>query len=241
MFRFCIVLISLICISCSTGAIESGDTLEVSLVNKEVVVDDVIACAANNENNTLINVFFYPRPGTINFRYFETTDATVDKNNFENYTAVDFPVVDVFNGFLKKFEITSSQEKWVIVAFDEDGVTSISNPIRLKQNTKPTEFISENITVDVSTNMPIFSWEDGLYNDTKIYFQVLSEPSNDFISGTYTFEKIFQYYNLDNVVLNVTQGNPQALNSGSAYNFTLMGVSEDNWVNLLSELPFQIQ
>lgn len=240
MLRVCFFLLGFIVLSCSTDAIENEESQENGLTNRELIIDNVIACAANNENDDLISVFFFPRPGTTNFQYFETENETVDKNDFSNYTAFDFPIVDVFNGFLKKFEISSTNEKWVIVAFDEDGVTNISNPIRLKQLTKPTEYITENVAVDASSTMPIFSWEDGLFDDNAIYFHVLTELSNDFISGTYTFEKNFQFYNLDNVVLNITPELPRDLDSGETYNFSLLGVSEDNWVNLFSEFPFQI-
>ena len=89
--------------------------------------------------------------------------------------------------------------------------------------------------------MPNFSWEDGSYSDTKIYFQVVSDDENNLISGTYTFESMFQFYDLENVVLNITKGTPDMLERSADYNFTLMGVSEDNWVNLFSQKSFRIQ
>lgn len=242
MFRFCPSIIALLILSCSTDAeniLES--TLDSSLTSKEVVLDNVIACAASNADDGFISVFFYPRSGTTNFKYFETEDATFDKNDFENYVPVEFPIRDVFNGFLKKFEVSAMNEKWVIVAFDEAGKTHLSNPIRLKQNAKPTEYISQNVAVEATTNMPRFTWQGGRYTDTKIYFHVVSDAANNLLSGTYSFERNFQYYNLENVVLNVTQGTPSTLKSESTYNFTLMGISEDNWVNLFSEITFQVE
>ncbi|MFS4494345.1 hypothetical protein [Maribacter sp. 2308TA10-17] len=242
MFRFCPPIIALLILSCSTDAENIlAPTLDSTLSSKQIILDNVIACAASNADDDLISVFFYPRPNTTNFRYFETQDENVDKNDFENYVPVEFPIRDVFNGFLKKFEVSSTNEKWVIVAFDEDGKTNLSNPIRLKQNKRPTQYISQNVSIDASTNMPNFIWEDGRYTDTKIYFHVVSDITNKLLSGTYTFEKNFQYYNLDNVVLNVTQGIPPTLMSGASYNFTLLGVSEDNWVNLFSEKTFAVQ
>lgn len=242
MLRFCLLIIALLILSCSTDAENLlAPTLDSALASKEVVVDNVIACAASNAEDDLISVFFYPRSGTTNFQYFETVDVGVDKNDFENYIPVDFPIQDVFNGFMKKFEISTLDEKWVIIAFDEGGKTHLSNPIRLKHNSKPTEYASQNVTVETSSNMPDFTWQDGRYTDTKIYFHVVSDGVNNPLSGTYTFERNFQYYNLDNVVLNVTQGTPPILKSGTSYNFTLLGVSEDNWVNLFSQVPFQIE
>ncbi|WP_400070669.1 hypothetical protein [Zobellia russellii] len=115
----------------------------------------------------------------------------------------------------------------------------LSNPIRLKQLSKPTEYISKNIKVgSLETGKRLFTWEDGKYTDSKIYFQVVSDDAGNLLSGTYTFENNFQYYDLDNVVLNITNDTPPALKAEADYTFTLMAVSEDNWVNLFSEIEF---
>jgi len=139
-----------------------------------------------------------------------------------------------------KLKIVRLEEKWVIISFEEDGMTHLSNPIRLKQITKPTEYLPQNVSIDASTNMPTFSWVDGQFDDTKIYFEVLTNANNDFISGTYTFEKFFQYYKLDNVVLNITSGTPETLVQNTVYNFSMLAVSEDNWVNLFTEVEFSL-
>ena len=213
--------------------------LQESLNGDSVVLENVIACAASNENDDMVSVFFYPREGATNFRYFETENATADKNDFSNYYELHLAVADVFNGYLAKFEVAFMEEKWVVVTFDEAGKTHVSNPIRIKHETKPTEYLPENIRVDSEMpQMPQFTWEDGLYTDSAIYFQVISNADRDLISGTYTYEKLFQFYELENVVLNITKGTPSALKENSSYNFTLLSVSEDNWVNQFSEVSF---
>ncbi len=238
----CVLFLSLFAMvcSCSSDALQQEETLADWVEGKEIVVDNVIACAASNANDNFISVFFYPREGVTNIKYFETEDATFNKNDYYNYQQVEAPIRNVFNGYLKKFEVVVDSEKWVVVSFDEAGKTHLSNPIRLKHDTKPTEYVSNNIEIDTATNMPNFVWNDGQYDDTKIYFQVISDASRNLLSGTYTLEKNFSYYVLDNVVLNITKDTPPALLNDADYNFTLMGVSEDNWVNLFSEKQFQI-
>lgn len=238
MIRILPFIIVVLIMSCSTDGLDEEVTLDSSLVSKEVVIDNVIACAASNKNDNSISVYFYPRPGASNFQYFETEDTDADKDNFDEYVPVIHSLEDIFNGYLKKFDLSSEQEKWVIVSFDEGGKTHLSNPIRLKQLTKPTEYLPQNILIDASSTMPNFSWQDGSYTDTKIYFQVVSDVQNNLISGTYTFERMFQYYRLDNVVLNITKDIPEVLKANTSYNFTLLSVSEDNWVNMFAETPF---
>lgn len=227
--------------SCSTDQLSEEDSLSTILGLREIVLDNVISCAASNKDDKLVSVFLYPRVGATNIQYFETSNDLVDKNDFDNYTLYKYPLTDVFNGYLKKFEVESLNEKWVIVSFDEDGKTHLSNPIHLKQQSKPTAYLPENIMVDASSDMPFFTWQDGLYDDTAIYFQVVSDAQHNLLSGTYTFDKMFTYYELDNVVLNITKNAPPVLSDSNPYEFTLMGVSEDNWVNQFSIIEFELK
>ncbi|MEX0289279.1 MAG: hypothetical protein AB3N14_09200 [Flavobacteriaceae bacterium] len=235
-----LVVLLIFTLGCSTDG-EEGITLRQAIGNKEIVLDNIISCAASNENDNLISVFLYPRNNVSNISYFETANAEVDKNDLNNYVEVTAPLLDVFNGYLLKFELEISEEKWVIVSFEEDGKIHLSNPIRLKQISKPTEYLPQNIGIDrTEVAMPVFNWQDGSYDDTKIYFQVVANEENTLLSGTYTFERTFQYYELDNVVLNITEGVPPMLLQDNGYSFSLLGVSEDNWVNMFSVIEFDL-
>ena len=240
------ILLILTIYSCSSdgddGSVLDDTQLNFFLEGREVVLDNVIACAASQENSEVVDVFLYPRPGFSNIQYYETATVEVDKNDFSLYTRRELPLLDVFNGYLLKYEVEPSDEKWVIVTFEEGGAVHVSNPIRLKQLSKPTEYLPENVMTDFSMgNMPEFTWEDGTFTDSIIYFHVVTNASNDFLSGTYTFERRFQYYKLDNVVLNITEETPPILTPETLYNFSLLAVSEDNWVNLFSEIPFEFE
>ena len=223
--------------SCSNDELELN-TLATYLNTSDVVLDNVIACAASNETDDLVSVFLYPRPDASNIKYFEATSDTIDKNNFESYEPIDAPVSDVFNGFMKKFDVAIAEEKWVIVTFEEDNKIHVSNPIRIKNLSKPTEYTAANVNIQENSTAPLITWEDGLYDDTRIFFQVISDADNNLLSGTYTVDQFFRYYELDNVVLNITPSTPPNLQPNSAYGFTLLAVSEDNWVNLFSVSSF---
>jgi hypothetical protein len=41
------------------------------------------------------------------------------------------------------------------------------------------------------------------------------------------------------VVLDINQGNLPEIEAGKSYNFTLMSVNDDNWVNVAVTVPFQ--
>ena len=234
----------LIC-SCTTD--EQNDVkpsnLASAIEGREIAISSVIACAGNSEDGELVNVYFYPRPGVTNIRYFETETVNEDPNTYGNYTEQQPPLRGIFNDYLQFFEVGPGREKWVIITFEENGVVHISNPIRLRHLTQMTEFLPENVSVDTGKQptMPKFTWVDGNFGDSIIYFHVVSTQDDDLLSGTYTLEKNFQYYKLDNVVLNITREIPPELELDVRYNFSLLAVTEDNWVNLFSEITFSLQ
>lgn len=229
-------------LSCSSE--DNGKVLlqEVITMNSSLVQDEVIACAASSKTDTNTSyIFYYPIPKATNIRYFETDRIDVDKNNFNLYKEVVLPKENVFNGYLERFVRESNNEVWCIVTYNSEGKFHKSNPIRLKNQSKPTEW-SEKVMIDLAqSKSPKFSWNDGVLKENVIYFQVITDADENLLSGTYTFEKMFQYYNLSNVVLNITRQTPPQLISGNDYGFTMMGVSEDNWVNLVEQKRFMIK
>lgn len=206
---------------------------------------DLVACAGGRQNGLLenastpIDVFFYPIPGATDFRYFEATDIA-DSADFSKYVAK--PLVDepLFNGYLWKFNNTPFEgERMGVVTYKTPGKIHVCTPIRHKANNKPTEVTKSLLQLTENGVNPSFSWTDGVIKENVIYFHVISDIDNNLISGTYTIEKNFTFYDLSNVVFNITNPdtNPM-LKPESPYKFTLMGVSEDNWVNLFMEKEF---
>jgi len=208
-------------------------------INSQLKMDEVIACAASDKDNSDISyIFYYPVPEAKEIQYFETKNTAVDKDDYTLYEPVIYDKEPVFNGYLERFVRNDTKEVWCIVTYATDGQLHKSNPIRLKYQSKPTEWTTE-VTIDfMQTKMPKFTWNDGAVVENAIYFEVVTAQNNDLLSATYTYDKWFQYYNLENVVLNVTRNTPPDLIIDDSYGFTLMGVSEDNWVNLVIQKTF---
>lgn len=244
-----IIVLGSFLINCSKGANQLTDsdiqesTLAMVLKGNEIALSNVIACAGSNPIASEVRVYLYPRPGATNIRYFETESIEVNSNDFENYKELKPPIDHLFNGYLQFFEVSPATERWVIISFEEEGVINLSNPIRFKHLTQATEYLPENVSISNAqqSNMPEFSWTDSTFEDAIIYFHVVSNIQNDLLSGTYTQERNFQYYVLDNVVLNITIEEPPALELNVPYNFTLLAVTEDNWVNLFAKVPFELE
>ncbi|MGY0407269.1 MAG: hypothetical protein ACWIPJ_02775 [Polaribacter sp.] len=231
----------MVAISCTSDkdVLVSRNLQEYIAENPNLERDNVIAYAANAKGNTSISyIFYYPIEGARNIRYYETEDATANEKDFSNYKRNNLKQEDVFGGKLERFVRTSDTETWCLVTFVTDGKLHISKPIRLKSRSKPTEY-SKKVTIDYPTTLePIFTWEDGTYKDNNTYFQVISDEENNFISGTYTTKKTFTYNDKTDIVLDINTKTPKALEEDKVYNFTMLGISEDNWVNLFIEKQF---
>ena len=242
--RFCSLLISLLFLTGACSKI-GNQKLEDYLVDKPQSEEWLIACSAGdkegfNGEDFPVSVFFYPVPGATDYRYFESRNTDIDPMDFSAYKEVEnLQLDDVFNGYLKRFRVESSKERYGIVTYLVDDSVRISDPIILQSKSKPTETSSDLVSITENGITPSFSWEDGTQKDNVIYFQVISETDGDLISGTYTTDRFWTFYDLSNVVLDINQGNLPEIEAGKSYNFTLMSVNDDNWVNVAVTVPFQ--
>ncbi len=214
-------------------------------LNSDLELADLVACAGGNEEGLLglpstpTDVVFYPIEGAVDFRYFEAENVA-DSLDYSKYIAKDLSDEPVFNGYLWKFNNTPFPgERMGIVTYKTPGKLHVCSPVRLKKNVKPTEVNSDLVNVVENGVMPSFFWEDGTIAENIIYFQVISDSENNLISGTYTVEREFTFYDLSNVVFNITDSTfTPTLQPNRNYKFSLMGVSEDNWINFFAEQEF---
>lgn len=212
-----------------------------------IPINDLIACAASDQNRVQgslsdsVSIFFLPTSETLEFRYFETENAELDPHDHSLYQEIALDHLPVFGGYLRRFtRQVTTEKKWCIVTYQRGDSLFYSNPILLKSPDLNTEFNSDLLTIDQKETLrPQFSWQDGLVDENVIYFQVISDAEDNLISGTYTIEQSFQFYDLSNVVLNINDVTPPpTLTENEIYYFTLMAVSIDNWVNLIIRVPF---
>ena len=209
--------------------------------SSNVATEAVVAYAANAEANTnLTYIFYYPEAGASDIRYYELTDSALDENNFINYKRQSLDSKEVFGGKLARFSRSGDSESWCLVTYEKEGILRISDPIKLNNKTKSTEY-SDAVNIDYKTTTePNFTWEDGVIDENVIYFQVFTDEEESFISGTYTEDKFFQYYDETNVleIPKINNAIPQDLVEDEIYNFSMFALSDDNWVNLIIREQF---
>ena len=212
-------------------------------------LNQLVACAAGgqvgflDDENQPLSMFFYPKLFSTNFKYYETASANVDTGDLNLYEEKEATPSLLFNGFMARFPLSQpAVDRWARVSFISNDTLWYSKPVRYKWYDKPSFFDPDLVQVDLKeNNQPIFTWDGEDDGENIIYFQIVADERGDALSATYTIEKMWQYYDLSNVVFNVTRPGPiLPLELGKEYQFILMGVSADNWVNTLSSRSFTI-
>lgn len=200
---------------------------------------NVIAFAASaNGTASTVNIFYHPEVGATDIRYYEASSIDIDPNNFAEYRRSNLNIANVFGDKLKRFARSSSEENWCLVTYILNGQLHISEPIRINNVTKPTVYQDDVSITYTSTLNPRFSWEDNAFGDNEIYFQAISNTDDDLISGTFTNDNVFQFYDVSNVVTNLNTETSNELMLDTEYQFTMMDISNDHWVNLVIEENF---
>ncbi len=249
-YFFCLVLFLISCDKENISFPEGSLAAYIANNAQLAVSNQLIACAAGGQRSFLedslypISVFFLPIEDASNFRYFEAP-IDVGKEDLNQYQERNFRLEPLFNGYLRRFLHTGiDQEMWGRVTFIAGDSLHVCNAIRMKLLDKPSEFAPQlvDISFPMAATSPKFSWTDGQLKENEIYFQVVSDQAGNLISGTYTYDTHFQFYELSNVVLNIRDINPApTLAPNTTYDFTLMGISIDNWVNLIAQKAFTTQ
>lgn len=208
-------------------------------VNSTKSIEVTTAFAASSSSSqSLSYIYYYPIIGASELRYYETESATVNGTNFSNYRRKKISDEAVYGGKLRRYSRTDAEESWCIVTYIIGDKLYKSEPIKIKNQTKPTEWLTD-VNIDTSNSLePIFTWQDGTILENTKYFQVITDNESNFLSGTFTTEKSFQYFNSLTFTSTINLETPPALIFADNYKFTLMGLGANNWVNLVIQESF---
>jgi len=204
--------------------------------NSDLTTDFLIACATGDTStfgneSSPISVFYYPISGSSDPHLFISKVGISDSSDISQYSEQTYPSLDVLNGKLKRYTCPNLSDVWAIVTYNSPGKVHISDPVKIKYHSNPTAFIDSIVNINEVGVNPEFSWISESEPNNVIYFEVVSDTLGNIISGTYTIDKFWDFYDTSNVVLNIHETVPAPfLAPNETYEFTLMGVSEDNWV-----------
>jgi hypothetical protein len=213
--------------------------------NAEKSRESLIACAAGSNiafqgnSQNPISIYYYVLPGAESIQLFEADKDCEDPSIYLNYSIWNLAKESLFQGQMGRFKSSSlAEEKWVIVTYIVDKELHISDPIYLDVFQRPTKIINSKIQITETGVTPHFDWATDQTLGNVIYFSLVTDSSDQFISGTYTTDKFWTFYDLSNVTLNVTPTpNPNLMPSNN-YRYIHMGVDEDNWVRTFGDKGF---
>ncbi|MDB3907551.1 hypothetical protein N9355_08770 [Crocinitomicaceae bacterium] len=206
--------------------------------------DFLIACAAGNMEEFMgsterpISIFYYNVDGASTASLYVKLEEG-KKDDLCYYSKVNEAPEALFNGRMGRFTVSKYYtDKWVIVTYSTGFSYNVSDPILLRADSHPTVDISNKLAVMGDSLQPEFNWFADPVKGNVIYFSLISNAANDFVSGVYTEEKEWDFYDFSNVVLNVTPTMSPTLDAQDSYVYTNMGVGENNWVRTFGTLSF---
>ena len=234
----------LVLLGCTKDVVSVRSDLESYIEDyKHLDTDYLIACAGGNNasfmgsTETPISIFYYKVDGFEDVQIFETSDPNY--TDYSSYHKVDLSHENLFNGRMGRFLSPSiSNLRYMIVTYVTDSKIHISEPIRIDAATFPTVDIANELTIQEDSIHPIFNWQNDNVNGNVIYFSLVSDSNDNFISGIYTEVKNWQFYDLTDVVLNVTPTSNPVLDPSSSYQYIHMGVDDNNWVRSFTSKSF---
>jgi hypothetical protein len=205
-------------------------------------LDEIVAFAANTSgSSSFANIYYYPIEGATDIRYYETDNVISGvETDLNNYRRIFLTSGEVYGGELNAFSRSDSAESWCIVTYVVNDELYTSKPIKIKIETNTTEWsnvLKEEIDFSVSLK-PKFIWDDDNIDNTR-YFQIVTDATNTFLSGNFVLDPLTKSFQYDESVGSHIGGEtPPELIPNESYKFIVMGLSEDNWVDLVIQKSF---
>ena len=149
----------------------------------------------------------------------------------------------VFGLQFRQFSRVEDHESWYIVTYQIDDIIYRSDPIQLKNKSQPTVWkAATDLEVTFpETLVPLFTWSDFGITTNDRYFHLITTNSSSFISGVYTQQNSFKYNDFSNTTSNINTITPPDLILENTYKTKVLGISNENWVNLVIEKSFDIE
>ncbi|WP_341221002.1 hypothetical protein [Polaribacter atrinae] len=211
-------------------------------LNDTKTIEKAFAFAASSSGSQSLSYIYYDFfTGSSAMRYYETDNTLVDENDFSNYRRKMLTDEAVYGGELRRYSRTDDAESWCIITYVIDETLHISNPVKIKNQTRPTEWLTDLEITFPETLLPNFTWTDGTYLENVEYLEIITDSDSNFLSGTFTEDKMFQYYDISNVTSEINTEAPEALILNEDYKITVMGLSDDHWVNLMIQETFTVE
>ncbi|MCI5058985.1 MAG: hypothetical protein MRY83_22920 [Flavobacteriales bacterium] len=232
-----LIILSFSCEKDGEVSVRNTQTLDeyITALEKPSGYREVISCAAHASNFDGINVFYLPKAGSHSYKLF-TTNTEGFEYRYSEFFEAAAQLDDIFNGAMQKFRLLDKTVKQCVVTYIKNDTVFISDPIVIKPDAEGVPSNLLQIDLEDSLN-PNFSWKNDTLRDNLIYFQIVSDQNDNILSGTYTYDKWFQYLDRNNVVLD-TKPDFVPLKTSEPYKITIMAVNDYNWVNWIVEDQF---
>ena len=201
--------------------------------------DAIHAFAANDQSNDdLTNIYSVVENGATDIKFYESDTPNINPQNFYRYKLMETQPALISDSKIKIFRHGFLRDEWIVMTYLIDDKIKVSSPIRINNFFQPTEYI-ETIEIDQNeSGSASFDWSVQSYDVNAFFVEIMKNNSETVLSLTFTNDSNFQYFNLENVTLNLSETAPPDLELGDDYEFTVLDIGVDNWINSIYRQPF---
>ncbi|MEO1029870.1 MAG: hypothetical protein AAFX55_00615 [Bacteroidota bacterium] len=201
--------------------------------------DAIHAFAANDmSNNDHVNIFAVVEDGATDIKFYESDYPNIDAQNFYSYRLMEIQPTVTVDAKVKEFRHTFLRDEWIIMTYKHEGKIKLSSPIRINNLFQQTQYMADIGINQEQSGMPIFDWNVQSYDDNAFFFEIMKGDTSEVLSLTFTNESRFQYFDLANVTLNLSTASPPNLVIGNDYEFMVLDVGLDHWINTVYHYNF---
>lgn len=244
-YFFLIILVNISILSCSE---ESG--IDAALKNLQNVIENqqhsknaLQGFGVKQKNSANFSeIIFYSNHTDTDFKIYASDSININPNNFSEYTLINYTEIlthPIDSHYV--YNLEGNTEKWVIVTEETTDNLLVSEPIKINITSSPTNYHNDLSISKRSLGRAKFDWLDKPDDLNKLFLEILENEDGEINSITYTKENTFTYFNLSNVVTNLSPTDPPQLIENNTYKITVMSIDENNWVKSVIEKEFTYQ
>lgn len=204
--------------------------------------DAIFAFAANDQTESAhTNIYTVIENGATDIKFYESDYPNINSQDLFSYKLMEIQPSLINDAKVKTYRHTFLRDEWIIMTYKIDNKIKLSSPVRINNLFHPTNFI-EAVNIDQDLNgSASFNWDVQSYDANAFFFEIMKDDNSQVLSLTFTNDSNFQYFNLANVTLNLSENTPPSLEQGRNYDITILDIGLDNWINSVYNRTFNAE
>ncbi|WP_111682239.1 hypothetical protein [Winogradskyella tangerina] len=218
---------------------QNNTFLPEDLENNLYQTDAIFTFAGNDlANSDHTNIYAVIEEGASDIKFYETDTPNINEQDLYRYLLMEIQPTLISDAKIKTFRHTFLRDEWIIMTYKIEDKIKLSSPIRINNLFRQTDYIEDIVIDQGMSGSANFEWSVQSAENNAFFFEIMKDQNDAVLSLTFTNDSHFQYFDLTNVTLNLSQNVPPNLVQDENYEFTVLDIGLDNWINTVHSRAF---